>query len=90
MLIRMMISRVREYAADAEGARVSGKPLGLANALAKLTQGAQRIPMQRGNPAHAHMFIVNPFLGGMAKLFSTHPPLEERIRRLQEMAQQPL
>ena len=90
MLIRMMISRVREYAADAEGARVSGKPLGLANALNKLTQGVQRFPMQRGNPAHSHLFIVNPFFGGMQKLFSTHPPIEERIRRLQAMAQRPL
>ncbi|MEE4311566.1 MAG: zinc metalloprotease HtpX [candidate division KSB1 bacterium] len=86
MLIRSMISRVREYSADDGGASISGKPLGLANALNKLRQGAKRHPMQRGNAAHSHMFIVNPFLGGLQKLFATHPPIDERIERLQAMA----
>jgi heat shock protein HtpX len=86
MLIRMAISRVREYAADEGGARISGQPLALASALEKIHRGAMKIPLARGNPAHAHMFIVNPFLGGLQKLFSTHPPMEERIRRLQALA----
>jgi heat shock protein HtpX len=86
VLIRMFISRIREYSADTGGAQMSGKPLSLASALNKLQMGVQRNPMERGNPAHAHMFIVNPFLGGIQKLFSTHPPIEERIRRLQAMA----
>ncbi len=87
MAIRMAISRNREFAADEGGSGISGKPLGLARALAKLQQSAARIPMTRGNPGHAHMFIVNPFLGRLQKLFSTHPPAEERIRRLQILAQ---
>lgn len=88
MIIRSMISRTREYAADSGGAEISGKPLGLADALNKLQQGVQRIPLVNGNPAHAHMFIVNPFLGleGLQKLFATHPPIEERVRRLQAIA----
>ena len=87
MIIRSMISRTREYAADAGGAEISGKPLGLASALDKISQTAQRIPLLRGNAAHAHLFIVNPFLGGLQKLFATHPPIEERIRRLENLAQ---
>lgn len=87
MLIRTMISRVREYSADTGGAAISGKPLGLANALNKLKQGSKKHPLQRGNAAHSHMFIVNPFFGGLQKLFSTHPPVEERIQRLEAMAQ---
>jgi heat shock protein HtpX len=87
MAIRMAISRTREYAADEGGAEISGKPLGLASALDKLQRSATRVPMTRGNPGHAHMFIVNPFLGGLQKLFSTHPPAEERIRRLEMLAQ---
>jgi heat shock protein HtpX len=87
MAIRMAISRVREFAADEGGAEISGKPLSLASALVKLQRGAQQIPMTRGNPAHSHMFIVNPFFGGLQKLFSTHPSTEERIRRLQSFPQ---
>ena len=79
MLIRMAISRAREFAADRGGAEISNKPLGLANALHKLHQGVQKHPLARGNPAHAHMFIINPFLGGLQRLFTTHPPTEERI-----------
>ena len=88
VLIRMLISRIREYAADAGGAAVSKKPLSLASALVKIHQGIKRNPLVRGNPAHSHLFIINPFFGGLQKLFSTHPPVEERIRRLQAMEQQ--
>jgi heat shock protein HtpX len=85
-LIQMAISRSREYLADATGARISGTPLALAGALGKLESAARQIPMQ-ANPATENMFIVNPFAGlSMASLFSTHPPTEERIRRLREMA----
>lgn len=84
-LIQMAISRSREYEADATGARICGNPLALANALRKLHMGAQRMPME-ANPATAHMFIVNPLRGGsVANLFSTHPPMEERIARLEKM-----
>jgi len=86
MLLRMAISRTREYAADKGGAKISAKPLALASALGKLQLGAQNIPITRGNPAHSHLFIVNPFMGGLQKLFSTHPPMEERIRRLKRLA----
>ncbi len=87
MLIRMAVSRVREYAADKGGSDISGKPLSLASALDKLHQGVRAFPMTRGNPAHSHMFIMNPFFGGLQKLFSTHPPAEERIRRLRVLAE---
>ena len=86
-LIQFAISRSREYLADATGARLCGKPLALASALGKLTAYNQRRPMHEGNQATAHMFIVNPFSGSrMASLFSTHPPVEERIARLQAIA----
>jgi heat shock protein HtpX len=86
LLVQMAISRSREFRADATGAVISGNPLGLAEALRKLQRGVERIPMQ-ANPATAHMFIVSPLTGGgLMTLFSTHPPLEERIRRLEEMA----
>jgi len=85
MLIQMAISRSREYQADATGARMCGNPLSLANALRKLHIGSQRIPME-ANPATAHMFIVNPLRGGgLVNLFSTHPPMEDRIARLEKM-----
>ena len=85
MLIQMAISRSREYAADAGGARIAGNPGYLANALKKLHSASQQIPL-KAEPATAHMFIVNPLSGGrMARLFSTHPPLEERIARLENM-----
>jgi heat shock protein HtpX len=84
-LIQMAISRSREYEADATGARICGNPLWLANALRKLHLGSQRIPLD-ANPATAHMFIVNPLRpGGLVSLFSTHPPMEERIARLEKM-----
>lgn len=86
MLIQLAISRSREYLADEGGARLSGSPLSLANALRKLHQGSQMIPMD-ANPATAHMFIVSPLTGGgLLSLFSTHPPIEERIARLEAMA----
>lgn len=86
-IIQMAISRSREYFADDTGAALCGKPLALAGALAKLGAASGRIPMRSGNASTAEMFIVAPlFGGGMANLFSTHPPLEERIARLQNMA----
>jgi heat shock protein HtpX len=89
MLIQMAISRSREFGADTGGAEISGNPLYLAGALRKLEMANQQIPMD-ANPATAHMFIVNPLSGGgMLALFSTHPPLEERIRRLEAMAYGP-
>lgn len=86
MLIQMAISRSREYLADEGGAQMAGNPLSLANALRKLHMRSQQIPMD-ASPSTAHMFIVNPLSGGgIAKLFSTHPPMEERIARLEAMA----
>jgi heat shock protein HtpX len=85
MLIQMAISRSREYLADAGGAHLS-HPLSLSKALGKLDMAAHRIPME-ANPSTAHMFIVNPLSGGgVLSLFSTHPPIEERIAKLEEMA----
>jgi heat shock protein HtpX len=87
MLIQMAISRSREYDADSGGAEFCGNPLYLAGALEKLEIAQRQIPMQGVNPATAHLFIVNPLRGGgIASLFSTHPPIQERISRLQEMA----
>ncbi len=87
MLVQMAISRTREYEADKGGANLSGNPSGLANALLKLERGNQVIPMEDAKPATAHMFIVNPLHGGgLMNLFSTHPPIAERVKRLQEMA----
>ncbi|MGX6591650.1 heat shock protein HtpX [Cetobacterium ceti] len=86
MLVQMAISRSREYKADSFGARVSGNPMYLANALRKLEMWSRRIPMD-ANPATENMFIVSPLAGSkMANLFSTHPSTGERIRRLEEMA----
>ncbi len=86
MMVQMAISRQREFLADAGGAQMSGNPISLATALKKLHSASLQIPMQ-ATPATAHMFIVNPFSGGgMMKLFSTHPPMEERVAKLEEMA----
>jgi heat shock protein HtpX len=85
-LIQLAISRTREYQADASGAKLSHNPLLLANALRKLENANERMPLDAG-PATAHLFIVNPLSAeGMSRLFSTHPPIEERIRRLEQMA----
>lgn len=89
MLIQSAISRSREYAADREGAEIANNPMGLANALRRMEKIAQDRPMRGGNEATSHMFIVNPFSGGLSgirRLFSTHPPTEDRIARLEEMA----
>lgn len=86
MIIQMAISRSREYIADAHGAKISGSPMGLANALRKIEAYAKRIPMHNGSPATAHLFIVNPFVGGFAGLFRTHPETAERIALLERMA----
>jgi heat shock protein HtpX len=86
LLIQMAISRSREYAADSTAAKNSHKPLALASALKKLEYAAKRIPLQ-AKPSTAHLFIVNPLSGkGMASLFSTHPPIEQRVARLEKMA----
>jgi len=90
MLIQMAISRSREYGADKGGAEISGNPLYLANALRKLEMANRQIPMMQATEATAHMFIVNPLTGGgLMSLFSTHPPMEERVRRLEAMAYGP-
>ncbi len=85
MLVQMAVSRSREFQADASGARIAGRPWGLAKALEKLHMASQAIPME-ASPATAHLFIVNPLSGGsFLKLFSTHPPIEERLARLRAM-----
>jgi heat shock protein HtpX len=84
-IIQLSISRQREYAADAGGAEISGNPESLASALLRLEQGAAAIPMQV-NQASEPLYIVKPLSGGgFARLFSTHPPIEERVRRLRQM-----
>ena len=85
VMIQMAISRSREFLADATGARVAGNPSGLASALEKLARASEMVPLE-ARPETAHMFIVNPLTGGsFLKLFSTHPPVEERIARLRAM-----
>ena len=87
-IIQMAISRTREFAADDTGARMAGDPLALASALRKLGMASERIPLD-ASPQTSHLFIVNPLSGqSFARLFSTHPPLEERIERLERMAGQ--
>jgi heat shock protein HtpX len=84
-LIQLAISRSREYLADETGAHLAHNPQGLARALEKLEVASERIPMD-ASPSTAHLFIVNPLFGrALANLFSTHPPIEERIRRLRSM-----
>jgi len=86
MLVQMAISRSREFDADEGGAKISGDPMALANALRRLENAKNEIPMQ-ATPATAHMFIINPLSGkSFVNMFSTHPPIEERIARLEEMA----
>lgn len=89
MLIQMAISRSREYLADESGAKLCAKPLSLANALRKLYKFSQQVPL-KANPTTAHMFTVSPLTGGgLLSLFSTHPPIERRIARLEELAINP-
>jgi heat shock protein HtpX len=86
-LIQMAISRSREFAADEAGARMAHSPFGLASALEKIAVASQRVPLLSAGPATAHLFIVNPLSGeGFARLFSTHPPTEERVRRLRALS----
>ena len=86
-LIQLAISRSREFDADEGGANICNNPMALASALGKISRANQIKPVNNVNPSSAHMFIVNPLRGGgIAKLFSTHPPIEERIKRLQEIA----
>lgn len=88
VILQLAISRSREFMADEGGARISGKPLALASALSKLEQAAHVVPMNNAGPSTAHLFIVNPLRGSsIMKLFSTHPPIDERIRRLKLLAQ---
>ena len=86
-LIQMAISRSREFVADADGAQIAGSPQGLISALQKLESASERIPMEHESPAQNHMFIVKPLSGGqtISKLFSTHPPTEERIAKLRQL-----
>ncbi|HEX9289259.1 MAG TPA: zinc metalloprotease HtpX [Anaeromyxobacteraceae bacterium] len=88
LVIQLAVSRSREYGADASGAALLGDPDPLADALLKLERGNEEIPYQYGGPATAHLFIVNPFSGAggaIMNLLSTHPPIEERVRRLREL-----
>lgn len=88
-LIQMAISRSREFLADDAGAEFSQNPLALAQALRKISGASHQIPMRSGSPATAHLFIMNPLTGGgWTALFSTHPPVEQRIARLEAMAGQ--
>jgi heat shock protein HtpX len=85
-LIQLAVSRSREFQADASGARMAGQPWGLAKALEKLETASKVAPMA-ATPATAHLFIVNPLTGsGITTLFSTHPPIAERVARLRAMA----
>jgi heat shock protein HtpX len=87
MLVQFAISRSREYKADAVGGRNLGAPRALADALVKLEDANRRKPFTRGNPASSSLFIVNPFRGSaLASIFSTHPPMKERVRRLEALA----
>ena len=86
MLIQLAISRTREYSADETGAHLTGNPSGLASALEKLDTAVRAHPLPNASPATAHLFIVNPLkMDAIAKLFSTHPPIAERVRRLRSM-----
>jgi heat shock protein HtpX len=86
LLIKLWISRTREYSADSGGAKIAGSPQGLARALEKLQQGVQIAPMN-ANPASSHLFIVNPLSGkSLMSLFSTHPPIEDRVEKLRSMS----
>ncbi len=87
MIVQLAISRSREYKADYEGAKLIGKPLYLASALEKLETANKRNPLKFGNPASSSLWIVNPFSAkGLAVIFTTHPPMAERVKRLRQMA----
>lgn len=86
LFIQLAISRSREYEADQRGGHLCGDPLYLASALYKLEAGSRQFPLRQAQPATAHLFMINPLQGKLAVLFRTHPPIEERIARLEEMA----
>jgi heat shock protein HtpX len=87
MLLQLAISRAREYGADESGAKLTGDPDALADALERLEARSERVPYQQAGPATAHLFIINPLRGrAVMKWLSTHPPLEERVARLRAMA----
>jgi heat shock protein HtpX len=90
ILIQLAVSRTREFRADEVGGRTLRKPLHLARALERLDAANQRRPMQRGNPASASLFIVNPFRrrSTLVRIFSTHPPVEKRVKRLRRLARE--
>jgi heat shock protein HtpX len=91
MLIQMAIFRAREFVADEGGAQMCADPMALASALRKIEGWSREVPMEAGTPATAHLFIVNPFAGGgMLKLFSTHPPTDERVARLRALSRKRL
>jgi heat shock protein HtpX len=85
MMVQMMISRRNEFEADADAARISGKPMALASALQKIEMIARQLPMQV-SPSASHLAIIHPFAGGIGKLFSTHPPTEDRVAALRQIA----
>ncbi len=87
LMIQLAISRSREYKADETGAHITRRPLELASALKKISYGTERIPLD-ANPGTAHLFIINPLRGGITGLFSTHPPVEERIERLEKLSRE--
>jgi heat shock protein HtpX len=90
MLIRLAVSRSREYAADESGAFISGKPNALADALIRIEEAVKRKPMKHGSPATSHLFIVNPFRAeSLLQLMSTHPSTKDRVKKLRTMAQSP-
>ena len=87
IVVQLAISRSREYAADRQGAYIAKDPIGLANALGRLSEAAKARPMRGASPQMAHLFIVNPFRASfITNLFSTHPPIAERVKRLQQLA----
>ena len=87
LMIQSAISRTREFLADEAGAHLSGNPLALASALAKIESWSKKVPLESAAPATAHMFIINPLVGGgLARLFSTHPATQERIKRLHQLS----
>jgi len=87
LMIQTAISRSREFLADEAGASLTGNPLALASALAKIESWSKKVPLESAAPATAHMFIINPLVGGgLAWLFSTHPGTKERIKRLKAKA----
>ena len=89
VLIRLAVSRTREYSADEKGASISGKPDALADALLRIEEAVKRKPMMHGSPATAHLFIVNPFAADSLTFLSTHPSTRSRVERLRQMGRTP-